>query len=308
MEVRVATTDWNRIFEGWAGPPGDDERERIDRAVKAVRDALDADDGLRSVTRVFVHGSYRNSVNVRADTDVDLGVLYTGHSFFAEYPPGTTRADFGNVEGDKNYSEFKDALGGALERHLGSAVLRGSKAFDIKENCYRVDADVAPFFVHRRYSSYRSFICGVEMWSDGQDRIVNWPERLFDEPHWPDQHYENGVAKNTETHHRYKSVVRIIKSLRNHLEETGSAEAKQISGFFVECLVFNVPSHLFGGNEWESTVQNALSWLWEATASDDACMGWREVSKWKYLFKGLSGKRQQAHAFLEMARAYVGSR
>jgi len=302
--------DWNEIFSEWSRAPGDTEKERIEHAEVAVRNALMADDTLRPITRVFVQGSYRNRVNVRQDSDVDLGVLYTGNSFFTDYPDGMESADFGNTSGDYSYGRFKDDVEAALDTYFGSAAVgRGRKAFDIHENTHRVDADVAPFFVHRRYRRNGSHICGVELRPDNGGRVVNWPERLNDDGTWPDQHYENGVAKNTETYRAYKGVVRILKSLRNEMDEdAGVPEAKPISGFLVECLVWNVLSALFSHETWDGDVQATLDSVWTATRTDAACAEWGEVSELKYLFKGLPTKRRQAHEFIAAAWDYIGVR
>ena len=61
---------------------------------KAIRNAINRIDKLknRSLT-VFPHGSYRNRVNVRQDSDVDVGVL-CDESFFLSPPRGDHQRDF----------------------------------------------------------------------------------------------------------------------------------------------------------------------------------------------------------------------
>lgn len=303
-------TSWESTFSGWAQPPEQTEDERIQNAIGAIRKALDADEKLAPVTKVFVQGSYRNRVNVRQDSDVDIGVLYTGNSFYPYYPEGTTKETFGNIDGDYSYSDFKDAVGKALVRRFGAgAVHRGNKAFDIHENSYRVDSDVVPVFVHRRYNLAGSYICGVQLNPDNGGKIINWPERLFDEPTWPDQHYENGVVKNTATGRSYKGVVRIVKKLRYLMDDNGIAAAKPVLGFLVECLVWNVPNSSFGNPTWDEDVQAALLHLWSKTKSLEQCNDWGEVSELKYLFRGSpESKREQAHAFIDAAWSYIGVR
>jgi hypothetical protein len=275
-----------------------------------VRKALGADVRLGPLARVYVQGSYRNRVNVRQESDVDLGVLYTGDSFGVEYPAGMTHAEFGNQPATYTYAQLKDDVERALAAYLGKrAIHRGAKAFDVHENSYRIDADVVPVFEHRRYGEDGTYICGVEFRPDNGGRIVNWPERLYENAHWLDQHYENAVAKNTATGRCYKGIVRILKSVRNGMEEAGISAAKAMDGFFVECLAWNVPAAAFGHDTWDQDVQASLAFLWASTRSAELCSEWGEVSELKHLFRGSpDSKRQQAHAFLDAAWSYVGVR
>ena len=65
-----------------------------------------------------------------------------------------------SIDSNYKYNVFKNEVGEVLALHFGqNAVKRGNKAFDIKENSYHVEADVAPFFEHRRYHvCRRSFL------------------------------------------------------------------------------------------------------------------------------------------------------
>ena len=302
------STNWNDRFNSWAQAPGTTEATRIDNAITAIKKALAADPKVASVTKVFVQGSYRNRVNVRQDSDVDIGVLYTGGVFFTEYPVGKGDTDFGISNGSYSYTEYKNDLEKALVSYFGRAhVARGDKAFDIHENTYRVDADVVPLFVHRRYHADGSYQCGVELLTDSNERIVNWPERLYDRPEWPRQHYENGNGKNDDTRRAYRAVVRIIKKLRNVMDEDGIAEAKPIKGFNVECMVWNAPNSCFTHASWLEDVDAVLRYLSIHLASMTLCGEWGEVSEFKYLLKGNETKRAQFEAFVDRALRYIGT-
>ena len=252
------SSDWESTFNSWSKPPGQTEADRIENAINAVRKALEGDGFLAENTKVFVQGSYRNRVNVRQESDVDIGVLYTGSTFYPSYPPGKTKEDYGNVDGTYNYADFKNRIERALVARFGrSSIKRGNKAFDIHANTYRVDADVVPLFVHRSYQNDGSYICGVQINADDGGRIHNWPERLYDDAHWPPQHYENGVQKNEATSRGYKGTVRILKKLRHLLVDRGIAAAKPIPGFLVECLVWNVPDYCLTQDTWDKNVRSA---------------------------------------------------
>ena len=290
--------DFESTFAGWAKGPGKTENKRSANAIRAIGNAIDESSDLnhRSIN-VFLHGSYRNRVNVRQNSDVDVGILCQD-TFFYGLPVHYTAADFNISPATYHYVQFKNEIERALIDHFGSlAVHRGNKAFDIKENSYRVEADVAPFFDHRRYSENGEYSKGVELPPDGGGGVINWPE----------QHYHNGVAKNTATGRRYKRVVRILKRLCIEMDDQGIAAAKPISGFLVECLVWNVPNDRFGDSTYTTNMREALAFLFNNTISDKECSEWGEVSELKYLFRDLQPwTRAQAHEFLGAAWDYLG--
>lgn len=288
---------WEEKFARWAKPPSDAETQRCDRTAEAIREAIVASPNLnmRDI-KVFVQGSYRNNTNVRQDSDVDVGVLCFD-TFFHDFPDGMGRENFGITPASYNYDQFKNEVGEALIAHFGkAAVTRGNKAFDIREMKGQVEADVAPFFEHRRYRESGTYLSGVELRSDNGGRVINWPE----------QHYENGVGKNNNTGRRYKGLVRILKSLRNEMDEAGIAAAKPIIGFLTECLVWNVPNDRMGNSYYED-LRKSLIFLYEATKDEAKCKEWGEASELKYLFRtSQKWTREQANAFIIAAWQYVG--
>jgi hypothetical protein len=297
----VATVrDWEKDFREWAKPPGDTEEQKIANAEKAIKDALKASDTLKKLdVRVFTQGSYQNNTNVRQDSDIDIAVVCYD-VFFPDYPEGTSKETFGNKDGDYDYKTFKNEVELALVARFGrSAVKRGNKAFDVHENTYRVEADVAPFFEHRRYDKLGKNLSGVELRPDNGKpvKVINWPQ----------QHYDNGVSKNTDTGKRYKSMVRILKCLRNEMAKNNCREAEPIPGFLLECLTWNVPIDHFGHDTYKADVRACLAFLFNNTMTNDKCSEWGEVSELKYLFSpAQKWTRQQAHSFLGKAWDYIG--
>lgn len=171
--------DWESIFSRWAQGPSQTEQERAENAERQIRQAIQNSSKLQSRNiKVITQGSYRNRVNVRKDSDVDIGVICYD-AFFPEYPDDNVKAELNKSFSDGTYSylTFKNELEEALVARFGRAsVSRGSKSFDIKENTYRVESDVAAFFEHRRYMSTTRYLSGVEMRpDDGKPFIVrNW--------------------------------------------------------------------------------------------------------------------------------------
>ncbi len=294
--------DWESVFSMWSKGPGKTEKERAENAESQIRKAIQSSTKLQNRDiRVYTQGSYRNRVNVRKDSDVDIGIVCFD-SFFPHYPDDNVKVQLNKSfsDGTYTYSTFKNEIEEALVARFGrDAVKRSSKSFDIKENTYRVESDVAAFFEHRRYTSTSSYLSGVEMRpDDGKPHIVR---------NWPEQHYANGVSKNDVTARRYKRVVRILKTLSNEMAENGIESAKDAPSFLVECLVFNAPDTSFEYSDFKPMVRSVLASLFNNTINDEKCSEWGEVSELKYLFKGSQPwSRQSAHQFLSDAWDYIG--
>lgn len=290
----MVSRDWEEMFRAWARPPSQTEIDRCDNAVSVVRNAIRSYVvfAMRDVA-VFAQGSYRNGTNVRADSDVDVCVCCKDVCF-SDRADGISQADTQLVDASYTYSEFKDDVEQALCSYLGnSAVSRGNKAFDLHANSYRVDADVVPTFEHRRY--YRNvdgqirYITGTELRPNNGGRIINWPE----------QNYSNGVDKNKKTTERFKKVVRILKHVKNEMEEQGVKTASQVPSYLVECLVWNVLNEEFGNTTFTADVRNTLVYLYSKTKSEEECNAWGEVNELKYLFRASQPwRRENAHAFV----------
>lgn len=294
--------DWELVFTTWSKGPSATEQQRAENAEKQIREAISASEKLKSRDiKVFTQGSYKNRVNVRKDSDVDIGVVCFD-SFFPEYPDDNAKATLNKSHSDSNYTYnmFKNEIEEALVIKFGrSHVTRGSKSFDIKENTYRVEADVAAFFEHRRYTSTTKYLSGVEMIPDDlRPPMVR---------NWPDHHYDNGVKKNTNTSRRYKRAVRILKSLSNEMSSKGIESAKKAPSFLVECLVWNTPNEYFYDTTYKIQIKGILAYLFNNTMNDDKCTEWGEVSELKYLFRSSQPwTRQEAHDFISDAWNYIG--
>jgi len=285
-------------FISWSQGPGKTEADKCANAESAVRDAIKSDDELENLDiTVFPQGSYRARTNVRQDSDVDICVRYNG-AFFVDYPEGKTADDFGHPDSDLRYADFKNMVERALRNYFGSdGVTRGSKAFDIHENTYRIDADVTPTFEYRWYIDLTDYHSGVGFIPDGGWRVVNWPQ----------QNHDNGVAKNNRTARHFKRVVRIIKRLRYKMEDEGVTQAKNIPSYLVECLVWNAPYEAFDHSSYSADVREVLAHTFNNTLTDEDCKEWGEENESKYLFRAAQPwTRQQAHDFLSAAWDYVG--
>lgn len=288
----------------WSNGPGQTEANKAANAENAVRKAIKADAALSNLDiSVFTQGSYRARTNVRQDSDVDVCVRYNTN-FFPDYPDGTTKETFGNVDGTLSYASFKDMVGAALTAYFGkSDVTRGDKAFDVHENTYRIDADVVPTFEHRKYTGNKNaggmwtYFSGVAFRPDKGGLIKNWPQ----------QNYDNGVKRNSETGRVYKRTIRILKRLRYTMEDDNVGEASDIASYLIECLVWNCPFDAFRQDTYTAVLRYVIAYLWDKTRIDDECSGWGEVNELKRLFRNSQPwKLSQVNSFLRAAWDYMG--
>lgn len=306
--------DWPAQFITWARPPSTTEIEKMERAEKAIRDAIAKSTKLQAHdVAVFAQGSYYNRTNVPRESDVDIRVVVKD-IFFADWelmdPQARTDPDirkafdrrFGLEDAKYTYAEFKNDVEAALVAHFGrAAVKRGDKAFDIHENTYRVESDclaAAELRLYERDSAGRvTFRRGVKFVSDSGKSIKNYP----------DQQHTQGVAKHDRTGQRFKKVVRILKNLRNEMDDNGIAAAGPIPSFLIECLVWNVRDGFFNRGTLYDDMRLVLASLCVDTADAAKSGDWTEENGIKYLFRtSQPWTREQARDFCLAAWSYVG--
>jgi hypothetical protein len=297
---------WEAIFRTWSKPPSETEQDRSDNAERMVRDAIKADQTLSKKTiEVFPQGSYRHNTNVKQESDVDICIrLMDTFKYQLPTEPPNNPEYFGIIPSKYTQSEFKDTVEIALVKKFGRrGVTRGNKAFDIHENSYRIAADAVACFEHRRYTGKfdgqgnPEYFSGIQLAPDKGGSIINWPH----------QNYENGVWKNKQTSNRFKFIIRILKRLRNDMQENKIASADNIASFLIESLVWNVPNEGFASDEYVANVRYVIAHTSNETRTIDQCKEWGEVNELKYLFNSAQQwTRQQANDFLNAAWSYIG--
>lgn len=249
----------NQILK-MASPISQTEEERCKNAIHMVRDAMKllnyTDDGneIRSYISesfsyvldlrqrftdkritLLVQGSYANKTNIPSESDVDVAVILES-TFITNYRVGVTDSNYGFSEGTFSASALKDEVLKALNQYFGySGVERHDKSIKVVGNTYRVDADVVPAYRYRDYTNdfnddVDNYIGGIEIRPDSGGRIINFPE----------QHIKLGIAKNRATKYNFKKCVRIIKNIREDMEQDGYSIPTNISSFGLESLLWNV--------------------------------------------------------------------
>lgn len=239
--------DWNDRFTHWERPASVTEEGTIERAQAHVVEAI-ADNRwlLDQRVEILPQGSYHNNTNVRKEADIDLRAVHPHLKVDYETDVICEYADrqLGYIDG-LSFSEIfvgmRAELFANLSRAFGSGnVTSGTKAFRIKGiTGSRAEVDVVPVIRYSyvmwlpNHNRYRA-LEGIAILSTEGKWTINFPE----------QHSANGIAKRTNTAHRFKRVVRIMKRLRSDMEDAGVLTVK-VPSFLIECLVYCVEDAYF---------------------------------------------------------------
>lgn len=262
-------------LQKWSKPPCQTEIDKCERAERMIKEAIENDPILsKRNIKVFAKGSYANRTNIPSDSDVDIAVVEQD-TFINEYPSGKSNSDYGFVTATYTLEQFSKDVAQAIENKFGkSEVIVDEKCIKIRSNSCRVDADVVPHAIHRRFKEPEEYIVGVALRASGK-AIYNWPL----------QDYENGVEKNTKTGKVYKGLVRILKSIRSEMEEQKIDSAKFAKSYLLACLAWNVPNSILNKSTYEQIIFDSLDYLISMTSHPDNISEWSEVNELKYLFR-----------------------
>lgn len=231
----------------------------------AIHNALHAENSpIRNMDfEVYLQGSYKNTTNIRGDSDVDIvaqlessfqydlaGLLEDEKRLFGQsYPTNATYL----------WRNFRDDTIRALRAYFGAqTVTEGNKSIKVLGGSGRLPADVIACLQYRKYLRFRSlqnqsYIVGIVFYTIPEGRrIINFPK----------PHYDNGVDKHSQqrTNGWYKPTVRVFKNARTYLIDHNSMSEDLAPSYFLECLIYNVPDNQFGGS-YQDTFCNAVNWL-----------------------------------------------
>lgn len=261
-----------------------------------VKDALEALSTPYSGKKysVYLQGSYGNTTNIYAESDVDLVICL--HDCFqsdrseltseqetqwSSAHPGS--AGYGHVE-------FKADVIKVLKDKFGKNVDAGNKAVFIPASGSRRNADVIVAIDFKRYSKFNSlndqdYVQGICFYDASNRRIVNYPK----------QHRENLTRRHQDSHEWVKPMIRIVKNARTKLVDGGVIEAGVAPSYCLEGLIYNAPFDCFGTN-YNTSLQKVLLWMYDTednskwvTANeqfyllwDDTPMAWQKANYAKF--------------------------
>jgi hypothetical protein len=156
----------------------------------------------------------------------------------------------------------------ALNSYYGKSFVdtSGNKSIKVLPNSGRLRADVVPVISYRKYHYFNGMYDhskddGVALTHmEKKTRIINYPNK----------HYENGVQKHKDTNNLFKPTVRIMKNAVSYLVDNGTLKKGVAPSYFLQCMVYNVPSHLFN-SDLTQTYCNVINHLHKADLSSLVC-------------------------------------
>lgn len=184
-------------LSNWTKPAFGNEEQLATDTEAAIRHAIQQHPTLANLDiRVLPKGSFKNNTNVRRDSDIDIAVVNQSH-IMLEYTEGATMAHANLIPyTGMSREDYKAAVGAAMRNEFGATNIdsSGNRVFRLRGSSTVMDADIIP---------------STQYWYVGQDWQRKGIELILDNPdgqrhfNYPDQHYDNGVAKNNRTSRRY---------------------------------------------------------------------------------------------------------
>ena len=267
---------------------------------ESIRKALDPHTWPTGVKyEVYLQGSYKNTTNIRGDSDVDV-VAQLNSTFQSDL---SELSDYQKilhkqVHPDATYlwENFRTDVIAALRNYFGYSAVddTGNKSLKVVGNSNRLPADVVACIEYRKYKYFNSvndqdYVEGMLFYTLREGReVVNFPK----------VHYQNGTEKNGRTFSRYKPTIRIFKNARTHLVKQGIISKELAPSYFLECLLYNVPDEKFTSN-CQNTFCNVVNWLLETNMSSFVCQ-----NEQVYLFGNTPEQWSSSNA-LSLLQAYV---
>ena len=208
--------------------------------------------------KVFLQGSYGNDTNIYAESDVDV-VIRLDDVYFSDLtnlsPEDKTAFDNAFVAATYTYDEYKKDVLKALTDRFGTDAKVGDKAIAIAANGGRRKADVIAAMRFRRYWKFKgtyneNYDEGICFFNGSSKRIANYPK----------QHSDNMTAKHQNTNKWLKPMVRVLKNIRSKLIADGTLKAGVAPSYYLEGLLYSVPSDKFGVS-YHNCFVNAMNWI-----------------------------------------------
>lgn len=246
-------------LETWANQGATDAAQRTHAS---IRNALDAYKKWPAnvIYDPYLQGSYRNTTNIRGDSDVDLVVELNSafYSNLTDIEKSTLRLESAEYQ----WENFRQDLIAALTNYYGPQFINtsGSKSIKVLPNSGRLKADVVVAVNYRYYENMQVRSEGMTLWTHSNNvQVINYPKL----------HFDNGASKNSEQRTRgwYKPTIRMYKNARNRVYDEKPILRGKYPSYFIECLLYNIPDAKYGST-YQDSIVHTLNWLHDELNSD----------------------------------------
>lgn len=219
---------------------------------------------------IYLQGSYRNSTNVYADSDVDVVVQLNSMYYYdisGLTPAEQSKFNEALIPVQYGFFEFRSDILTILTDYYGStSITNGNKSIKVARGSNRLNADVVVCTQHRYYTKYNgpydnNYIEGIAFFPrEGYQKITNYPK----------QHFDNGALKNNpnNTNGLYKPIIRMFKNARTRLVTDGKISNDLAPSYYLECLLYNVPNSKFS-KIYSESYPYIVKWLSEEADLDN---------------------------------------
>lgn len=247
--------------------------------------------------KIFLQGSYGNDTNIYAESDVDVVIRLDDvyYSDLTQLSPEDKEAyDRAFVPATYAYDQYKRDVFKALTDRFGSDVKAGDKAIAVAANGGRRKADVIASMQFRRYWKFKGtydshYDEGICFFNGAGELIANYPK----------QHSENLTKKHQGSKKWLKPMVRVLKNLRCKLVADGTLKAGIAPSYYLEGLLYNVPSEKFGISYADCFI-NAMNWI-QTEADKDKLLCANEQYYLLWPGSHTSWEKANAEMFIEAA-------
>jgi len=241
-------------------------------AVKSITDDIKyVREVLRAATKqlhldfpveIYMHGSYANDTNTYFPSNLEvcaelvipdfdftmLGNYYIKHNL--PYTPKNFRDDLANTFEDMKI-DFKES----------DKCLVLPKGGNLKHN-----VEITPCFSFKLRSDDNKEFVGI---------LLHDIYRKADIASFPKLHQNNGTIKDRATNGNFKKMVRAYKSIKTIVNRENTEDYflhnPNARGYFIECLLFNVPNELYTGKTIGEVFLKVTNYLSQAEIHDFPC-------------------------------------
>jgi len=226
---------------------------KINRAIKTT--AVD----------IYIHGSYANATNVYFPSNLEVCVELKITTPF-EYK--LTNEYYVTHDLDTTPKMFRDLLYDALQEITQPNCSKNNKCIVLQKfGKLRHMVEITPCVSFRYIEEDHPHIDGKGSSFAGvllRDAGVNADIATF-----PKLHAKNGQTKDIRCSGNFKRMVRMFKTLNAiHTREVGTESAR---GYFIECLLFNIPDQMYRGSDLDEIFLKVINYLTHADLGDSVC-------------------------------------